>query len=270
MRSRSLCLPLLFAALAAAQRGPVNPLGAGPEVVGAGRQLYNASCTGCHGPDGVAGERAPALAGLRRYQRPNESAVFDAIKNGIPGSAMPSLGLPDADVWRIVAFIRSLRTTAVDTPVPGDVEAGRAVFEGKGRCLECHMIRGKGGLLGPDLSNLGAERGLREIRSALIAPQQPQPGFEAVTVVTVDGHTFEGVAKNEDSFTIEMLDRNQRLEMFTRDQLREVIHGIPSWMPVGYDKTLTPAEFENLVAFLSRQALPGAKGTRLPPREMPQ
>jgi putative heme-binding domain-containing protein len=248
----------------------VNPLGAGPEVVAAGRTLYNTYCTGCHGPDGVAGERAPALAGLRHYQRPNESAVFDAIKNGISSSAMPSFRLTETDIWRIVAFIHSLRATAVDTPLPGDVEAGRTIFEGKGRCLECHMIRGKGGLLGPDLSNLGAELSLREIRSALIAPRQPQPGFEAVRVVTVDGHTFDGVAKNEDSFTLEMLDRNQRLEMFTRDQLREVIHGIPSWMPVGYDKTLTQAEFENLVAFLSRQALRRSKETGLTPRELPQ
>jgi putative heme-binding domain-containing protein len=248
----------------------VNPLGKSPEVVQAGRNLYNTDCTGCHGPDGAAGERAPALAGLRRYQRSTESAVFDAVKNGISGSAMPALGLPEEDIWRIVAFIYSLRATAIDTPISGNIDAGRTVFEGKGRCLECHMIQGKGGLLGPDLSNVGAERGLREIRSALVAPQPPQAGFEPVRVVTVDGRRIEGVAKNEDSFTLEMLDRNQRLEMFSRDQLREVNHGIPSWMPVGYDKTLTPSEFENLLAFLSRQALPRSKRTVLPPREIPQ
>jgi cytochrome c oxidase cbb3-type subunit III len=173
MRFRWLGFFLLLAALRAAQNEPANPLGAGPEVIDAGRKLYNTTCTGCHGPDGTAGERAPALAGLRGYQRQRDSALFDAIKNGIPGSAMPSLGLPENDIWRVVAFIRSLRSRAFDTPVPGDAAAGRGVFEGKGRCLECHMIRGKGGLLGPDLSNVGAERSLREIRSALIAPERP-------------------------------------------------------------------------------------------------
>jgi putative heme-binding domain-containing protein len=258
--------------LASAQRRPANepanPLGNAPEVIDAGRKLYNTSCTGCHGPDGVAGERAPALVGLRRYERATDSALFEAIKNGIPGSAMPSLGLPETDVWRIVAFIRSVRATAIDTPVPGDVAAGRSVFEGKGGCMQCHMIRGKGGLLGPDLSNVAAERSVREIRSALIGPQRPQPGFEPVKVVTTDGHTFEGVAKNEDSFSLQIMDRDQHLQMFTRNELREVIHSTQSLMPAGYDQKLSPAEFENLLAFLSRQARQVAKGKGGPPMEV--
>ena len=268
MRLQLLGWFLLTAAQAAAQSGPANPPGAGPEAIDAGRKLYQSSCTGCHGPDGAAGERAPALAGLRRYRRESESALFDAIRNGIPGTAMPSLGLPETDIRRIVAFVRSLRAKAIDTPVSGDITAGRGIFEGKGRCTECHMIHGKGGLLGPDLSNIGEERSVGEIRAALIAPERPQPGFEPVKVVTTDGHSFDGVAKNEDSFTLEMLDRDQRLQLFTRDQLREVVHGTVSLMPAGYDKTLKPAEFESLVAFLSRQARPGTKSAAGPPMEV--
>src|SRR5258708_974775 len=118
----------------------------------------------CHGADGSEGDRAPALAGTRRFFRLSESAIFDTVKNGIPGSTMPASGLPDNDIWGIVAFIRNIRSTASDNIVPGNVENGRKIFEGKGGCSQCHMIRGQGGLIGPDLSSIGAELTLARLR----------------------------------------------------------------------------------------------------------
>src|ERR1700682_6452547 len=147
---------------------PKNPLGNGLDVVAAGRKLYNNTCTMCHGADGAEGDRAPALAASRRYFRLSEAAIFDSIKKGIPGTAMPASGLPDNDVWRVVAFIRNIRGTASDNIVPGDVENGRRVFEGKGGCSACHMIRGQGGLIGPDLSSIGAELTLTSLRDSLV------------------------------------------------------------------------------------------------------
>ena len=91
--------PLLTCALAscfvsfAQVTKPKNPLGNGLEVVTQGHELYNKSCTACHGRDGTQGDRAPALGAARRYFRLSEAAIFDAIKNGIPGSAMPASGL---------------------------------------------------------------------------------------------------------------------------------------------------------------------------------
>jgi mono/diheme cytochrome c family protein len=133
----------------------------------AGRDLYNRSCTMCHGLDGAAGDRAPALGAQRRYLRVTERDLFDAIKHGIKGTMMPSSPLPEADVWKMVAYIRSLRATAIDNVVPGDVRVGEAVFNGKGGCAGCHMIRGRGGLIGPDLSNIAAERKVEDLREAL-------------------------------------------------------------------------------------------------------
>ena len=71
---------------------------------------------------------------------------------------MPASPLPEADVSKIVAYIRSLRATAIDTPVQGDVAHGSQIFNGKGGCKECHMVNGRGGLIGPDLSNIAGER----------------------------------------------------------------------------------------------------------------
>src|SRR5882724_4081855 len=139
-----------------------NPLGRGQEVVEAGRQLYNSSCTVCHGLEGTVGDRGPALAATRRYLRTTDDDLFNAIKSGIPGTLMPPSGLPDNDVWKIVAYIRSLRSTASDEFVSGDVKHGEEVFQGKARCGDCHMLNGRGGLLGPDLSNVASERRLEQ------------------------------------------------------------------------------------------------------------
>ena len=178
-----------------------NPLGRGREVVEAGRGLYNSTCTVCHGMEGTVGDRGPALAATRRYLRSSDDDLFAAIKNGIPGTLMPPAGMPDNDVWKIVAYIRSLRATASDEFVAGNVEHGQEVFRTKGGCLECHLIQGRGGLLGPDLSNIGAERSLHDLREALTVPRPNIPrGYQPVRLTMKSGASIQGVVKNEDNF----------------------------------------------------------------------
>jgi cytochrome c oxidase cbb3-type subunit III len=233
---------------------PKNPLGNGLDVVAEGHTLYNKTCTACHGRDGAQGDRAPALGAARRYFRLSEAAIFDAIKNGIPGSAMPASGLQDTDIWRIVAYIRNIRSTASDNDVPGDIQNGMKIYQGKGGCASCHMIRGQGGLLGPDLSSVGAQLTLAQIKYALTQAAPPQAGFVPVQVTTRNGEVVKGVAKNEDAFSIDVLDMQGKLHLFAKEELQNVVHEPESFMPHNLDKTLTPAEFQDLVAMLSRQA----------------
>ncbi len=228
---------------------------AAPETVERGRELYNQSCTMCHGLNGTAGDRGPALAADRRYLRTTNCQLFDAIRHGIAGTLMPPTPLPDGAVWQIVAYIRSLRARAVDSPVSGDAARGRSIFEGKGGCLECHMINGRGGLAGPDLSNIGAERSLRRLREALTQPRRPVPrGYQPVRLVLGDGTQLRGLVKNEDNFSLQVLGLDNRLHLLLRRELREIHDEERSLMPSDYDKKLTADELEDLLAFLSRQA----------------
>jgi mono/diheme cytochrome c family protein len=104
-----------------------------PEEIAQGRELYNRNCTMCHGLDGAAGDRAPALGATRRYLRRTEQELFDAIKNGIPGTLMPSSPLNPPEVRLIVAYIRGLRATAADVAVPGNPDGGRIHFSRQSR-----------------------------------------------------------------------------------------------------------------------------------------
>ena len=106
--------------------------------------------------------------------------------------------------------------------VPGDPAAGERFFAGKGNCASCHMVRGRGGVLGPDLSNVGRDRRPAQIEQALrdpgAAPAAPAgrggrggrgaaPTYRAVTVRLRDGQTIRGIAKNESAFDLQLLAR---------------------------------------------------------------
>jgi putative heme-binding domain-containing protein len=230
-----------------------NPLGSGEKVISEGTELYNRSCTGCHGVNGGAGERGPALAGERDYVRDTDAEVFAAVKGGITGTGMPPSGLPPTDIWKIVAYIRSMRATASNAFVPGNVAHGEQIFWNQGRCGSCHMVNGRGGILGPDLSNIAAERTLQQLRLALTKPKVAIPtGYQPADVVTRTGRRFSGIIKNEDNFSVQFLDNSQQLQLFSRDELRDIHYQDSSLMPAHYDETLSPTEFQDLLAFLRR------------------
>lgn len=259
MRGIVIGLVVMGAVVLPAQRrrlGQASGLPLPEEAVAEGRKVYNQTCTACHGLDGTVGDRGPALAGNRRYLRNTDQELLEAIRDGIPGTLMPPVGLPEEVVRKIVVYIRSLRATAYDAPVKGDVARGAKIFWEKGQCGQCHVIQGKGGLVGPDLSNAGGQRTLSFLREALTqAKPRPPRGHQPVRVVTADGQSVTGILKNEDSFSLQLLDANQKLRMFERVELREVVYETKSLMPTDYDKKLASQELEDLLAFLSRQAV---------------
>lgn len=246
--------PLTLGQQRPAPSAAVNPLAHDEQAIGQGREIYNHSCTVCHGLDGGAGGRGPGLGAGRSYALRTDEAIFGAIQKGIPGTEMPSAGLQPMDIWKVVAYIRSLRATASEAFVPGDVAHGEQVFWNKGQCGSCHMIRGRGGIAGPDLSNIAAERTLQYIRDSLTKAREPiPPGYQPVEVITSDGQKLSGIAKNDNNFSLQLLDSHDRLQFFTSDELKEVIYKEQSLMPSNYGKTLAAGELQDLVAFLSHQ-----------------
>ena len=71
--------------------------------------------------------------------------------------------------------------------------------------------------------------------------------------MTKDGRKLSGIAKNENNFSLQVLDSNDRLQLFTDDELATVTYGRKSLMPSNYREVLKADEFQDLVAFLSRQ-----------------
>jgi len=266
MRNAAFAIVLATATPALAQQQPAT----GAQAVAQGKALYDQHCTACHGANAGAGERAPAIvstATSMRGQR-SDAQLMAIVKNGIPGSAMPAWGnrLSDGDIANIGAFIHALRGNALDNPLPGDVARGEAVFWGKGGCSSCHAISGRGSVVGPDLSNIAAMRKSTAIGDALTKsehrvygdggvhlPSPPPMEYEPVHVVTKSGQAIDGVMRNQDAWSVQLTGMDGKFYSFDRAQLHSLAIKPGSIMPTDYDKRLSPDEFRDLLAFLSRQ-----------------
>jgi cytochrome c oxidase cbb3-type subunit 3 len=227
-----------------------NPFRKDKTAAEAGRAQFNSGCAVCHGPTGQGG-RGSRLAEVERVQKMSDGKMFNIIKEGVAGTQMPPFSSPDEQIWRLVSFIRSLNASAVDQEVPGNSAVGESLFYGK--CSECHMIRGRGGLMGPDLSNVGARRSLEKIRQAIREPDAfIEPGYAHVSVVTQAGQRISGTAKNNSNYSIQIQDAQGKFHFLSKRNLREVVHHSGSLMP---KLSLSDVELQNLLAFLSRQSL---------------
>ncbi len=160
------------------------------EDIARGGLFYNANCFQCHGRDGDQISGIDLRRGLFRRSQSDED-LAQTITRGTPGG-MPPFKLDPAELTAIVAFIRAGFDTSASVRV-GDAARGRTLFQGKGECMMCHRVAGKGPRSAPDLSDIGIarapavlERVVREPSSALLPINRP------VRIVMRDGKTYPG------------------------------------------------------------------------------
>ncbi|MGH9658606.1 MAG: c-type cytochrome [Bryobacteraceae bacterium] len=229
-----------------------NPLNDKADAVVAGQKQFVISCSACHGATGEGG-RGPNIRDGRAIRRLSDRQLFTSIQKGVPGTDMPPVNLPDEKIWQVAAFVRALSAPAFETRVAGDVEAGRAIFFGKGACSQCHMILGNGGFLGPDLSNIGAARSLEYLRESVAKPgARLADGYQGVRVVTRQGVEIEGVARNYSNYSIQITDARGELHLLDTANLKEVRLEEKTLMP---EPKLAPAEIRDVLAYLSRHSV---------------
>jgi len=220
------------------------------EDLSQGKRLFVGHCAICHGIEGTGG-RGPSLHQpvLRRVA--NDFQLFLVVRQGIEGSEMPAAWqMSEREAKQVAGYVRSLGRTAV-AKLPGDPDRGKAVYDSKG-CSSCHIIRGQGASLGPDLSDVGARRSPAYLSEALMDPGASAPeSFLLVSVVTPDGNKIRGLRVSEDSFTIQLRDVGNRFHSLRKADLKELKKefGV-STMP-SYRDSLSTSEIEALIAYLA-------------------
>src|SRR5580698_6020789 len=127
-------------------------------------------------------------------------------------------------MWAIGLLTLVLAAGALLAQPSGDPANGKAIFEGKGTCTNCNRI---------------------------------------IRVVSKNGTTTIGRLLNEDTFSLQMIDKTERLLSFQKADLREYAFETKSPMPSFKDR-LTAQEVADLVAYLSTfkppPGLPGRSG----------
>ena len=225
-----------------------------PSRASEGQRSFESHCASCHGLDGRGGEHAHAIATPRAAGAFEDPALVQIIRGGIPAKGMPSFGsLSEPEIHAIVTYLRLLTGKNTVRPDKGNSARGEQLFFGKARCGDCHMMLGKGGSLGADLTEFARSHSVDEIRRAITEPDQwIPPAQNAMTVTTLSGERVRGLLRNEDNFSLQLQDAEGVFHLFLKPQIAKVDREPHSLMPGDYGTRLTAAELDDLIRFLFR------------------
>ena len=156
----------------------------------AGRVLFQKKCASCHG-ENAKGGRAPDLTTGNWRHGGSDEEIIRNITEGIPDTQMPPFPMPRDEAQFIIVFLRGGKAAE---PVTGDSAAGEQLFFGTAECSRCHMVSGRGGRLGPDLSQIRNERKPSELRKAIENPDETLR--ESFETVEVEFPRWQGIARD--------------------------------------------------------------------------
>jgi cytochrome c oxidase cbb3-type subunit 3 len=245
-----------------------NPLARNPQAAKAGAFEFRINCALCHGLGARGGGRGPDLTRAHKRHGDSDADMFRNISQGIPGTAMPAngtngqgVGMTDEEIWQIIAYLRSVQVKVPAKSI-GNVPHGKELFYGDANCSSCHMVAGKGGRVGPDLTTVGTSRTIETLIESVRNPSrrlawgltEPTKEFaqeyETIEVVTSDGQDIKGVTLNEDNFTLQVMDTAEHIHLLEKDQLKSIHKSRQSLMPIYNSSLLSDSDLHDIIAFL--------------------
>jgi putative heme-binding domain-containing protein len=247
-----------------------NPLANDPKASKAGEYEFRINCALCHGLGARGGGRGPDLTRAQKKHANSDTELFQVISNGIAGTVMPAngtngqgVGMTEEEIWQIISYIRSVEVKTSATSM-GNATHGRQLFYGDSNCSLCHMVDGRGGRVGPDLTGVSGSRTRDALIDSVRNPNRrlawgltegtkefPQE-YETVTVVTADGKEIKGVTLNEDNFSVQVMDQDGHLHLLDKSKLRSFHKRRESLMPKYGNDVLSDKDLDDILAFLGR------------------
>lgn len=224
--------------------------------VDAGQAVFLQNCAFCHGRDAGGGETGPDLT---RSELVAEDVRGDKIGPVVHGGrvdkGMPSFNLSDQDLAAVVAFIHGQKTEAdseeggrqhvsPEDLATGNAEAGKAFFDGEGKCTTCHSATG-------DLAGIATRlQGLTLLQRMLYpAGGRGAAPVATVTVTQLDGKTVTGKLAYRDEFTIALRDVAGRYRSWPTNAVKYTVND-PLQAHVELLGKYTDDEMHNVLAYL--------------------
>ncbi|HEY1947621.1 MAG TPA: cytochrome c [Bryobacteraceae bacterium] len=224
---------------------------ASPAVIESGKSQFLQQCAFCHGRDAGGGETGPDLTRSKVVADDvagNQIGVV--VRNGRPEKGMPRFNVSDQELTALVAFIHDQKTKAesqkggrrgveVADLQTGNVEAGKAYFNGPGTCSTCHSGTG-------DLEGVAKRyQGLKLEQRMLY----PQGATSHVTVTLPSGETVTGKLAYRDEFTIGLRDDKGWFRSWPASKVRYTVDA-PAEAHVKLLEKYTDDDVHNLMAYL--------------------
>ena len=185
---------------------------------------------------------AAALRTVSTASRKSEALVEALRAAGNVAPVMENLS-PD-QLKKMIGDIQSL----------GDAKRGELVYRQEDlQCIKCHAIGGSGGLIGPDLTSIGATAQPDYLIESLLKPSEKiKEGYHTTTVVRDDGTVVSGVLIRKTEEELVLRDNNGVEITIPADVIEEEVISPVSLMPQGLMEKIRRDELVDLLAFLSQ------------------
>jgi putative heme-binding domain-containing protein len=223
------------------------------EAIEAGSRVYVSDCALCHGTNGDVVDGVDLRRGVFRTAESDED-LRRVITTGAAEGRMPAFNLSLVDLDGAIAYIRAGFDPEGIAVKVGDPARGRAIFQADG-CASCHRVNGQGPRTAPDLSEIGLVRTPAVLQRTLLNPSAALlPINRPVRAVTGAGETIRGRRLNEDTYTVQLIDSEERLRSLVKADLAEYeVSSTPIMRPTA----LSSDQVADLVGYLlSLRGLP--------------
>jgi putative membrane-bound dehydrogenase-like protein len=190
-------------------------------------------------------KNASAIASLAPARVREAIAHYPADVQAAAEELLKAQTATDSD--RAAALERFLTSTQ-----PGEAKRGEEIFFGqRAACAACHRVDERGEKIGPDLSKIGAIRNRRDLAEAILFPSASLArGYESFGVMTKDGQVHSGIMGRQTATAIFLRTTDRAEVRVARDDIEQLVPNATSIMPQGLDKTLSPSELSDVIAFL--------------------
>jgi cytochrome c oxidase cbb3-type subunit 3 len=216
-----------------------------------GKVIFQQKCGFCHGADGSGGAGPDLLHSSLVLHDENGNLIVPVVQGGRAGKGMPAFDLPRPAIEQIAAFLhkeikadatifgQSMSDYSLDRMLVGDAAAGKAYFEGEGKCATCHSPTG-------NLAHIASRYKPIELQSRIA---YPAGATTTVTVTTASGAIVSGDEVYADRFSVSLRDANGWLHSFDRSKVKVEVRN-PLAEHQKLLETYTDKQLHDLFAYL--------------------
>ena len=226
------------------------------QALAGGKRAFESTCASCHGLNGKGGDRAPDIATKPEVVKLSDSETLKILREGILQKGMPPFAtLGPAKLSAVLSYLRTLQGKGKTPAVVANTEEGKEIFAGKGSCSQCHMVKGTGGFLGPDLSDYRASHSPDDIHNAIVSADKRPGSRKGLAKAKIkDGQQISGLVRNEDNFSLQLQALDGTFHLLEKSSLSELTFDSTPVMPGDYDSKLNKSELDQLVVYLMSTA----------------